>query len=108
MSHTTSGGNAAVLTNASRSVMAATNTTNSRSHSSVSTANKHLKDGVIDLVAGTLGGVANVYAGQVGSESPTYLFALFILAVGHCESQDADVPQSLFELDRLFKGHVPT
>lgn len=30
------------------------------------TASAHLKDGMIDLAAGTLGGIANVYAGQVG------------------------------------------
>ena len=32
--------------------------------SSTSLSGSHLKDGAIDLIAGTLGGMANVYAGQ--------------------------------------------
>ncbi|KAI6177657.1 hypothetical protein M3Y97_00931900 [Aphelenchoides bicaudatus] len=65
MSHVGSGGgNAAALASATRSVMSSTSTTSTRSTSSKSSSSTHLKDGIIDLAAGTLGGVANVYAGQ--------------------------------------------
>lgn len=67
MSHVGSGGgNAAVLASATRSVMSTSSTTaKSASSSAKNSSGGHLKDGVIDLAAGTLGGIANVYTGQV-------------------------------------------
>jgi hypothetical protein len=66
MSHVGSGGgNAAALASATRSVMSTSSSRSASTSSSKTAPASHLKDGVIDLAAGTLGGIANVYTGQV-------------------------------------------
>jgi hypothetical protein len=65
------GGNAAALASATRSVMSSSSSRSSSSSTKQSSAGL-LKDGVIDLTAGTLGGIANVYAGQVSIFGVSY------------------------------------